>query len=78
MEKKDQLKFVIADENDYDFARKFISSKTWRAGSARSSSRQYSASCTRGTIGMDLRDGLRVRLGLQIHKFIWDPETRGV
>jgi 7-carboxy-7-deazaguanine synthase len=25
-----------------------------------------------------LRDGLDVRLGLQIHKFIWEPETRGV
>ena len=25
-----------------------------------------------------LRDGLDVRLGLQIHKFIWDPDTRGV
>ena len=25
-----------------------------------------------------LEDGLPVRLGLQLHKFIWDPETRGV
>jgi 7-carboxy-7-deazaguanine synthase len=25
-----------------------------------------------------LRDGLEVRLGLQIHKFIWGPEARGV
>jgi 7-carboxy-7-deazaguanine synthase len=25
-----------------------------------------------------LRDGLEVRLGLQIHKFIWDPATHGV
>jgi len=25
-----------------------------------------------------LRDGLEVRLGMQLHKFIWDPETRGV
>ena len=25
-----------------------------------------------------LRDGLDVRLGLQIHKFIWDPDTHGV
>ncbi len=25
-----------------------------------------------------LEDGLNVRLGLQIHKFIWQPETKGV
>jgi 7-carboxy-7-deazaguanine synthase len=25
-----------------------------------------------------LNDGLRVRLGLQLHKFIWDPATKGV
>ena len=25
-----------------------------------------------------LRDGLDVRLGLQIHKFIWDPDAHGV
>ena len=25
-----------------------------------------------------LADGLNVRLGLQLHKFIWQPETKGV
>ena len=25
-----------------------------------------------------LADGLRVRLGLQLHKFIWQPELKGV
>jgi len=25
-----------------------------------------------------LRDGLEVRMGLQLHKFIWDPDARGV
>jgi 7-carboxy-7-deazaguanine synthase len=25
-----------------------------------------------------LQDGLNVRLGLQIHKFIWEPAARGV
>jgi len=25
-----------------------------------------------------LADGLSVRLGLQLHKFIWDPATKGV
>jgi 7-carboxy-7-deazaguanine synthase len=25
-----------------------------------------------------LADGLRVRLGLQLHKFFWDPAMKGV
>jgi len=25
-----------------------------------------------------LADGLQVRLGLQLHKFVWDPATKGV
>jgi len=25
-----------------------------------------------------LEDGLPVRLGLQLHKFVWDPAMRGV
>ena len=25
-----------------------------------------------------LRDRLPVRLGLQLHKFVWEPDTRGV
>jgi 7-carboxy-7-deazaguanine synthase len=25
-----------------------------------------------------LEDGLNVRLGLQLHKFIWEPATKGV
>jgi hypothetical protein len=25
-----------------------------------------------------LEDGLAVRLGLQLHKIVWDPATRGV
>jgi len=25
-----------------------------------------------------LEDGLQVRVGLQVHKFIWEPMTKGV
>ena len=25
-----------------------------------------------------LADGLKVRVGLQLHKFIWEPQTKGV
>jgi 7-carboxy-7-deazaguanine synthase len=25
-----------------------------------------------------LEDGLNVRLGIQVHKFVWEPATKGV
>jgi 7-carboxy-7-deazaguanine synthase len=79
LESKDQIKFVIQDENDYRFARSFMT--------------EHRLSSLVGEIlfcpvfgtlqpkhlaGWILRDRLQVRLGMQLHKFIWDPETRGV
>jgi 7-carboxy-7-deazaguanine synthase len=32
----------------------------------------------RELVGWILADGLPVRLGLQLHKFIWHPATQGV
>jgi 7-carboxy-7-deazaguanine synthase len=79
LDKKDQVKFVIVDENDYGYARDFMLQHDLRARVdevilspvfGRLHPRQLSE--------WILRDGLNVRLGLQIHKFIWDPDARGV
>jgi 7-carboxy-7-deazaguanine synthase len=87
----DEIKFVIADRLDYEFARDFtrehgletrvnavLFSPAFRkdAGPARDS-----ANCLldpRELVDWILQDGLNVRLGLQIHKFIWEPMTKGV
>ncbi|MGH9414499.1 MAG: radical SAM protein [Terriglobales bacterium] len=87
----DELKFVLSDEADYVFARAFIArhglsgtapallfSPAFRkdATGARSSSQ-----CTLDPqllASWILRDALPVRLSLQIHKFIWNPERRAV
>jgi len=42
-----------------------------RKGSGQASSRRM-------LVEWILADGLPVRLGLQLHKFIWDPATKGV
>ncbi len=79
LEKKDQLKFVIADENDYAFAREFMARQNLESlVSEVILSPVFGKLHPRLLSEWILRDGLRVRLGLQIHKFIWDPETRGV
>jgi 7-carboxy-7-deazaguanine synthase len=74
---RDELKFVIADRADYEWAR----SQLRRRGLER-----YVVHFSPEFEGMDrrelaewiLRDGLAVRMQLQLHKFIWDPDARGV
>jgi 7-carboxy-7-deazaguanine synthase len=83
---KDEIKFVIASRRDYEFARDFTAqhglarrvrqvlfspvfadpAKSWQG---------LGASLLADWI---LGDRLPVRLGLQVHKFIWDPARRGV
>ena len=88
---QDEVKFVISNREDYDFARDFtrqhgleskvkevLFSPAFRkdAGPARDA-----ANCMvdpRELAGWILADGLNVRLSLQIHKFIWEPMTKGV
>jgi len=87
----DEVKFVISDRNDYEFARDF----TVRHGLAtRVNAALFSPAFRKAASGardasnclLDpqqladwiLSDNLPVRLGLQIHKLIWDPALKGV
>jgi 7-carboxy-7-deazaguanine synthase len=86
VDQKDEIKFVISSRRDYDFARDF----TLRHGLAgRVGQVLYSPVFPDPAgkwPGLDARelaewilaDGLPVRLGLQLHKFIWDPAMKGV
>ena len=79
LERKDQIKFVILDEKDYLFAKDF----TTRHGlHSRVDELIYSPVFgqfePRLLAEWILRDGLEVRMGMQLHKFIWDPDTHGV
>jgi 7-carboxy-7-deazaguanine synthase len=83
---KDEIKFVISSRRDYEFARDFI-----RQHSLGQRVRQvifspvhadpegaWPGMSSRDVTEWILADGLPVRLGLQLHKFIWHPATRGV
>ncbi len=87
----DELKFVLTDRADYEFARDFV----LRHGLAEqvhailfSPAFEKTASGSRDTshCRLDpqelaqwiLEDNIPVRLSLQIHKLIWDPEAKGV
>ena len=75
----DEVKFVIKDRADYDYARDVI---TRHDLGKRASAVLFSP--VHGVLGPQqlsewvLADKLPVRLQLQLHKYIWDPGTRGV
>lgn len=82
----DEIKFVIASRRDYEFARNFT-----RAHGLEKRVRQvifspvfadpegkWPALEARSLVDWILSDQLPVRLGLQLHKFIWDPAMKGV
>jgi 7-carboxy-7-deazaguanine synthase len=87
----DEVKFVIANRTDYDFARDFIRTHALeaRAGQILLSpafSKAPSPERTADNALLDprelvewmLADALPARLSLQIHKFVWEPQKKGV
>ncbi len=75
----DEVKFVIADRRYYEFARDVIS--RYDLGSRAAAvllSPVHGALEPRLLSEWILADRLPARLQLQIHKYIWEPHTRGV
>jgi 7-carboxy-7-deazaguanine synthase len=75
----DEVKFVIRDRADYDYARDVIA----RHGLADRCaavllSPVHGVLDARHLAEWILEDRLPVRLQLQVHKYIWSPDTRGV
>jgi len=82
----DEMKFVISSRKDYEFAREFT-----REHHLNEKVKQVLFSPVfddpegkwkglepRQLVEWMLEDGLAVRLGLQLHKFVWHPATKGV
>ncbi len=89
--KNDEVKFVLASREDYEFARAFILEhdlNTKAGGVLLSPAFVKTPSPQRTADNMALNprlivewmmvDGLDARLSLQIHKFIWEPMKKGV
>ena len=76
---RDQVKFVIADRADYEFARDVVERERLaeRCGTVLFSP-VHGELALRDLAEWVLADRLPVRLQLQMHKYIWDPQTRGV
>ena len=76
---RDQVKFVIADRVDYEFARDVVRRHTLetRCGAVLFSAVHDVLPSVRIAEWV-LEDHLPVRLQIQLHKLLWGAETRGV
>jgi 7-carboxy-7-deazaguanine synthase len=75
----DQVKFVIKDRADYDFARDAVIRHALPAKcSAVLFSPVHDALLPPELASWILADRLAVRLQLQMHKYVWGPHARGV
>jgi 7-carboxy-7-deazaguanine synthase len=83
---KDEVKFVLATRRDYEFAREFVRERRLaeRVKAVLFSpvfedpNGKWPGLEPRVLVEWMLADDLPVRLGLQLHKFVWDPATKGV
>ncbi len=89
--RRDEVKFVISDRADYDFARQFVREHSLEqkvasvllspAFTKTPSPIRTAENCLldpRLLVEWMLTDGLEARLSLQIHKFVWEPAMKGV
>jgi 7-carboxy-7-deazaguanine synthase len=91
LEPHDEVKFVISDRADYEFARDFVQrhrlaaqvanvifSPAFRKDARGARDASHCLVDPQALAEWMLADGVQARLGLQIHKFVWQPETKGV
>jgi 7-carboxy-7-deazaguanine synthase len=76
---RDEVKFVIADRADYEYAKTIVADHglSSRVANILFSPVHGQMPATELAAWV-LADRLRVRVQLQVHKFIWGPATRGV
>jgi len=76
MDAKDELKIVIGTRDDYLWAKELI--KEHPIESKVIFSPSWEEVEPQALVEWIVEDRLPVRLGLQIHKVIWDKDTQGV
>ncbi len=87
----DEVKFVLSDRADYEFARNFVArhrlaervnavlfSPAFRKDAAGARDTSHCLLDPQELAEWILADDVPARLGLQVHKFIWDPALKSV
>jgi 7-carboxy-7-deazaguanine synthase len=73
------VKFVVKDRDDYEYARNILSTHDLaRRAAAIHLSPVHGVMDPKTLSEWVLADRLPVRVQLQVHKYIWSPDARGV
>ena len=76
---RDEVKFVVADRDDWEFARGVIERYDLeRRALAVLVSPVWGVTDLKELADLVASSGLNVRMQLQLHKYVWGPEARGV
>ena len=88
---QDEIKFVLSSRADYEFAREFtrkhnlaesvntvLFSPAFRKDATGARDSSHCLLDPQELAEWMIADGVPARLGLQLHKFIWDPAVKGV
>ena len=91
LSRHDEIKFVLASRADYEFARDFIHrhhlagrvnailfSPAFRKDASGARDTSHCLLDPQQLAEWIIADNVPARLGLQLHKFIWDPAVKGV
>ncbi|HEY9232734.1 MAG TPA: radical SAM protein [Blastocatellia bacterium] len=73
----DEVKFVIADRNDYEWTRRVICEHHLEDRAQILLSTAFGQLAPQQVVAWMLEDHLRARFQLQLHKYIWPPDARG-
>jgi 7-carboxy-7-deazaguanine synthase len=78
LDQKDQVKFVVADRRDYEWAKQMMAEHALAEKAQVLLSPVFGELHPRELAEWILADRLPVRLQIQLHKYLWDPDQRGV
>jgi 7-carboxy-7-deazaguanine synthase len=78
LDRKDQVKFVVADRRDYEWAKQMMAEHALADTAQVLFSPVFGELHPRELAEWILADRLPVRLQIQLHKYLWDPDRRGV
>jgi len=78
LKKEDEIKFVIGNREDYDWSKNTLSKYNLNNKCTVHFSAVFNKLDPQSLVNWILEDKLEVRFQLQMHKFIWHPETKGV
>jgi 7-carboxy-7-deazaguanine synthase len=78
LDRKDQIKFVVADRRDYEWAKQMIAEHALAEKVQMLFSPVFGELHPRELAEWVLADHLPARVQIQLHKYLWGPDQRGV